>query len=81
MVRIKLQARSFVFWPNINEEIENKIRKCSTCQMYQNVPSSEGLLSWSFTNRVWERVHIDFLDFESHKIFIIIDTHSKWMDA
>lgn len=34
MVRMKMLARSEVWWPNIDDAIENCVRKCETCQVH-----------------------------------------------
>lgn len=81
MVRMKVLARAYVFWPNINQDIEEVVKSSTECQLLQNVPKSKDLLSWNNTSQVWERVHIDFLDIHDCKILIIIDSFSKWMDA
>jgi len=33
VVRMKLLARSYVWWPSINQDIENTVRQCQQCQL------------------------------------------------
>lgn len=45
IVRMKMLTRAYVYWPNINQNIENVIKNCIECQVLQNVPRSKDLLS------------------------------------
>lgn len=38
------------------------------------------MASWKITSRIWERIHIDFLEKYGHHILIVVDTHSRWLD-
>ena len=33
--KAKWRARATIFWPQINQQIENMVKKCSTCQQNQ----------------------------------------------
>ena len=78
---MEILARSYVYWPGINENNEDLVLSCAPCQIIQNVPKAKDFVNWNTENRDWERVHIDFLDFEHYKILIIVDAYSKWVDA
>lgn len=60
IVRSKMLARSIVWWPNMNNEIEFLISKCRICQLSQNQSKEANLISWPVAGGVWHRVHIDF---------------------
>lgn len=81
IVRMKMLARAYVFWPNMNQDIEEEVKRCAECQLLQNTPKSKDLMSWDRPSRIWERVHIDFLDIHDHKILLIVDSYSRWVDA
>nr|XP_037870220.1 uncharacterized protein K02A2.6-like [Bombyx mori] len=57
---MKALSRYYVWWPNLDEDIELFIKKCTRCQ--QNRPCNPELpvFSWSIPEEVWERIHIDF---------------------
>ena len=40
----KIRARERLYWPNINGEIEDMIKSCSTCQEHQNQQSTEPMI-------------------------------------
>lgn len=82
IVRMKGLARSYLWWPGLNEEIENKIRDCQVCQLHNNIPPSAPLHPWEWPGQPWHRVHVDYAGpFEGHMILVIVDAHSKFIDA
>ena len=40
MARMKALARSYVWWPGMDREIEHYVKECSDCQSTQKDPSS-----------------------------------------
>ena len=81
MSRMKSLARGHVWWPGIDKEIEEKARKCSTCQAHQRTPQRVPLHPWEWPHRPWSRIHINYAGPFMGKMFLlIIDAHSKWLD-
>lgn len=82
IVRAKSLARSFVWWPQINSDLELKIKTCETCQVtdikiYNKVPQTV----WPDTQRSWQRIHIDLLEKDKIKFLILVDHFSKWIEV
>ena len=44
MCRIKIPARSFVWWPGIDQDIEDRVTVCEDCVNAQSIPKSASLL-------------------------------------
>lgn len=82
MVKMKSLARSYVWWPGINLDIEKTVRACDACIKYRNNPEKAELINWEYPSNCWERIHIDHLGpiFGKH-IFVVIDAYSKWPEA
>lgn len=80
IVKTKMLARSTVWWPGVNDDIELLISKCRTCQLTQN-NAHDNLISWPKTENVWQRVHIDFFNFKGTTCLLIVDSKSKWLDV
>ena len=53
-------ARSDVWWPQLDSEIEQKVRDCSICQSHRNSPPVAPLHPWDWMARPWSRLHIDY---------------------
>ena len=60
--RMKSVARSYVWWPAIDQDIEDKVRQCGICINNQLSPKSVPLLLWPWSTELWQRIHIDFLE-------------------
>ncbi|XP_037931465.1 uncharacterized protein K02A2.6-like [Teleopsis dalmanni] len=60
VVKTKSIARSYVWWPNIDVDVENLIKTCIPCQELLASPEKSTLIPWTPTDTVWSRVHIDF---------------------
>ena len=75
-------ARMYVWWPGITQDIENTVRHCPECQQHQSTPAVAPLQPWSWPTRPWARLHLDYAGpFQGRMILILIDAHSKWIDA
>lgn len=83
MVKSKSLARSYVWWPNINYEIENLIKNCENCLAVRNSPSKVQLQTWEYPKKPWYRVHVDYAGpiFQKYYILIVVDAFSKWPEA
>ena len=46
IVAMKAVARSYIWWPNLNAEIELTGRICEVCQAVPNAPPSAPLYPW-----------------------------------
>ena len=75
-------SRMYVWWPRITQELEDAVKGCQSCQKLQTSPPPAPLHPWTWPTRPWARLHIDYAGpFEGHMILIVIDAHSKWIDA
>ena len=82
VVAVKAVARSYVWWPKMNEEIERVTRECSACQDSRNKPPKSTPHPWTPTKRPWERIHADFCGpVNKDNYLIIVDAHTKWIEV
>ena len=70
---MKALARSYLWWPKLDEEIEGITKKCRICQEHQNNPGKAPLHPWEVPTKPWSRLHTMFL--------IIDDAYSKWLEV
>lgn len=79
IVKMKAVARSYVWWPKLDEAIEEICKVCSGCRSVQNTPSAAPVHPWNFPPKAWHRLHIDFAGpFQSAMFLTVVDAHSKW---
>ncbi|XP_035216361.1 uncharacterized protein K02A2.6-like [Stegodyphus dumicola] len=79
---MKAIARSYVFWNGIDKDIENTSKNCSECAKHEIDPLKVKVHDWEYPSAPMERIHIDYAGpiFE-HMFLIIVDAHSKWLEA
>ena len=80
--RMKALARSYIWWPNMDREIKNVVKACQVCQENNASLPTAPLHPWLWPSQPWSRLHLDFEGpFMGRMYLIIVDTHSKWLDA
>lgn len=82
IVGSKALARTFVWWPCMDKEVETYVRKCSECAIHQNNPQAVRSHPWECPRYPWQRLHIDFAGpFLGHSYLIVTDAYSKWPEV
>lgn len=82
ITRMKGLARSYMWWPKLEAEIEALVNTCQVCQENRNLPAVAPLHPWEWPSKPWQRVHVDYAGPFLGKMFLIlIDAHSKWMEV
>ena len=59
MSKMKVIARSYVWWPLIDQDIEQLVRSCEECLACRNAPPLTNLTPWTWPSKPWLRLHID----------------------
>ena len=62
VVRMKALARSHVWCPELDREIEDRVKACVSCQAVKHAPAKAPLHPWAWPTAPWERIHVDFAD-------------------
>jgi hypothetical protein len=82
IVKMKSLARSYVWWPTIDKDIEHLAKSCPGCQFQQNEACKVPLHPWEWPTTPWQRIHLDFAGpFLGRMFLIIVDPHSKWPEV
>ena len=82
IVKMKNVARSYVWWPYIDQNIENRARNCDECLQTRCRPFAVVLHPWQLAERPWQRIHIDFAGpFMQSMFLIVIYAFSKWPEV
>ena len=77
----KSYARAFVWWPKLDEQIEQTVHDCSVCQSNHKSPPEVPMQPWQWSNKPWDRVHVDHFGPYRSQMFLLIDSHSKWVEV
>ncbi|XP_011263559.1 uncharacterized protein K02A2.6-like [Camponotus floridanus] len=76
---MKSIARSFVYWPNIDHDIQQYVRECEHCAEAAKTPVRVPITPWPMPQGPWKRIHIDFAGpINNTYCFLVVDAYSKW---
>ena len=79
MQRMKQLARSTVYWPRIDFDIEDLCRKCTSCGQFQNKPDKPSIHPWMMLEKPWSRLHLDHaINFLGRNWLVLVDAYSKY---
>ena len=82
MARMKSLARGYMWWPGLDKDIEGCVKECHICQSTRKSPPVVPLHPWSWPEKAWSRVHIDYAGPVEGKMFLlIVDAYSKWLEV
>ena len=80
--RMKASARSYVWWPKMDADLEQKVRQRRPCQENRKSPPEAPLHPWEWPHKPWVRLHLDYAGpFLGKMVRIVTDAHSKWIEA
>ena len=54
VVKLKALARSYIWWPGINKEIEQTAKTCSGCQLMQAELNTAPVHPWEWPSSPWQ---------------------------
>lgn len=82
VVRMKSVARSYMWWPGLDKDIQNLVKTCQACQAVKRAPPVAPLHPWVWPSRPWQRLHLDFAGpFQGSMFLIGVDAFSKWPEV
>lgn len=81
VVKMKMLARSYIYWPKLDSDIEQLVRACPHCLQAMKNPPKVSTHTWIPASHPWERLHIDFAEYKKHNLFILVDAYSKWPEV
>ena len=80
--RMKELARSYLWWPNLDKDLEEVSHSCPSCLALRSTPGKAELHPWEWPTQPWHRIHVDYAGpVNSNYFLIIVDAHSKWVEV
>ena len=76
----KRRAKLMIYWPRINNDIENIILSCKQCQDNLLSHPKEPLIMKQRPSRPFQEIAIDFCSYAGHDFLIVVDCHTDWPD-
>ena len=79
--KMKSIARAHMWWPKMDNNIEDFTHSCINCQQQRPMPATAQLHPWEFPGKAWSRIHVDYAGpVLGHMFLFIVDAYSKWVD-
>ncbi|GAA55633.1 hypothetical protein CLF_108552 [Clonorchis sinensis] len=79
---MKPLARSYVYWPGMDEHMEQVCRSCFRCAAVQKLPNRQLPQPWPQPEKPWSRIHMDFAGpINEQSFLIVLDAFSKWPEV
>ena len=80
--RMKSVARSYVWWPGIDDQLEQCAKDCNPCQQKRNQPAKVVGAKWPAPKDPWHRIHVDFAGpIGNVNLLIVVDASTKWPEV
>lgn len=76
----KARARQVMFWPGINEDIENWISKCIVCDRYRTQTIKEPLICHKIPRLPFEKIGVDICEYGGKSYLVMGCYLTKWLD-
>ena len=67
-----------MFWPGMNNDIENIVRTCNICQQYHKRQRRETFIPHEIPDIPWTRVDTDLFEIYSKRYLIVVDYISNF---
>ena len=67
-----------VYWPGIDNDIDNTILSCQQCQDCLPSNSKEPLIQKPKPDRPFQEIAVDFCSYAGHHYFIVVDCYTDW---
>ncbi|XP_064469776.1 uncharacterized protein K02A2.6-like [Ornithodoros turicata] len=81
MVAAKACARSYMWWPRIDSDIENRVRDCNICKESRRLPPRIPSSPFERASRPWQVIHLDCAGpCEGHMLLVIVGAYTKWLE-
>jgi len=78
MNKCKALARFAVFWPGINQDIENTVGRCRTCNMFRSSQASKPLTPHPVPLYVYPKVSADIFTLHGKDYLLVVDYFIKF---
>ena len=78
VLRTKQRARLTVYWPGIDNDIENLILTCRHCQDHLPSHTKEPIITKSRPTRPFQEIAVDLCSYAGQDYLITVDCYTDW---
>lgn len=80
IAKCKTRAKKSLYWPKMNQDIEQICSRCSICNTYKRRNQKETLIPHEVPDRPWQKVGIDIFEYVSNSYVLVVDFYSKFIE-
>ena len=80
ITKCKEWARESVWWPQINQEIKDRVARCQHCIEKKPTQRKEPLLTSELPDRPFQKVGIDICEFKKNQYLVLEDYYSRYLE-
>ena len=82
IVKMKHHLRSKVWWPEVDKQAEQFVRRCHGCQLVGNPDPCEPITRTELPTRPWQHLAIDFLGpVDENYLLVAVDYYSRFVEV
>uniref|UniRef100_A0A182YRT6 Uncharacterized protein n=1 Tax=Anopheles stephensi TaxID=30069 RepID=A0A182YRT6_ANOST len=83
MTIMKQRLRAKVWWPKLDQQVENYVKKCKGCMMVSIPSAPEPMIRRELPSAPWQHVAIDFLGPlpSGHSLLVVVDYFSRYIEV
>ena len=81
IVKCKKRANEAMFWPSMNNQIEDIVSDCQLCNEYQVKQHSEPMLPTKTPDLPWSEIASDIFEWEGKNYLLTVDYFSKYIEV
>ncbi len=74
------RAREFLYWPNMNGDIDRHVAKCEICNSCMPHQQKQPLQQHTVPERPWQEVATDLFTWKSKNYLVLVDAYSGWFE-
>ncbi|XP_048248911.1 uncharacterized protein K02A2.6-like [Haliotis rufescens] len=78
--RCKGRARDFLYWCNMNSDIEQWVAECAVCNSCKSQQRKEPLKCHEIPTRPWQILASDLFTWNSTEYLVLVDSYSGWIE-
>ena len=80
ITKVKTRARSTLYWPGMNNQLDNLSRTCQQCQEYQNRQREEPALNHEIPETPWTKVGTDLFHLFNKTYLLVVDYTTNFFE-
>ncbi|KAE8291509.1 Retrovirus-related Pol polyprotein from transposon 17.6 Protease [Larimichthys crocea] len=78
MEKCKRRARTSIYWPSINADIDRMVSRCATCLKHQAKQAKEPMAITEIPDEPWQKVGTDLFYLDGKNYLLVIDYLSNY---